>query len=121
VQVLKDYVARDAYTCLECRGSPYSQHTAWYPIVELLQRWLQWGPGEAPGDMLGKLEALLAQAHLPLDETVPLLASLMALPLPAERYAGRPLPPEQQRRQTFEVLLALVGALAEQQPVLWIV
>ena len=42
VRELKDHVAREAHLCLECRASPYSQHTAWYPIVELLQRWLQW-------------------------------------------------------------------------------
>jgi class 3 adenylate cyclase len=113
VQVLKAHVAHDVHTCIECRGSPYSQHTAWYPITELLQRWLQWRPGEGHDETLGKLEVLLAQAHLALDDAVPLLAALMALPLPAERYAVRPLPPEQQRQQTFEVLLNLVGELAE--------
>ena len=50
-----------------------------------------------------------------------MLADLVALPLPAERYPHRPLPPEQQRQRTLEVLLALVGGLAEQQPVLVLV
>jgi tetratricopeptide (TPR) repeat protein len=100
---------------------PYYQHTAWYPITELFQRWLQWHPGEGPSAALGKLEALLAQAQLALDETVPLVAELIALPLPAARYPPRSLPPEQQRQRTLDVLLALVGALAEQQPVLVIV
>jgi class 3 adenylate cyclase/DNA-binding winged helix-turn-helix (wHTH) protein/tetratricopeptide (TPR) repeat protein len=121
VQVLKDRVANEAHTCLECRGSPYSQHTAWYPITELFQRWLQWRPGEAPGAAFGKLEALLAQAPLGLAETVPLVAGLVALPLPEERYPPRPLPPEQQRQKTLDALLALVEALAAQQPVLFIV
>jgi class 3 adenylate cyclase/tetratricopeptide (TPR) repeat protein len=121
VQVLKDHVASEAHTCLECRGLPYYQHTAWYPIIELFQRWLQWGPGEAPGVPLGKLEVLLAQAQLALAETVPLVAGLLALPLPAERYPPRSLPPEQERQYTLDVLLALMGALAEQQPVLVIV
>jgi class 3 adenylate cyclase/tetratricopeptide (TPR) repeat protein len=118
---LKDYVTGEAHTYLECRGSPYYQHTAWYPIVDLLQRWLQWRPGEAPDAALETLEALLAQAQLALDETVPLLTELMALPLPAERYAARLLPPEQQRQRTLDTILALLGALAEQQPVLLIV
>ena len=38
VQVLKDYVASEVHTRLECRGSPYHQHTALYPVIELLQR-----------------------------------------------------------------------------------
>jgi predicted ATPase len=48
VQVLKDHVAREAHTCLECRGLPYYQHSTWYPLTDLFQRWLQWRPGEAP-------------------------------------------------------------------------
>lgn len=94
---------------LECRGSPYYQHTAWYPVIELFRRWLQWRPGEGPGAALAKLEALMAQAQLTLGEAVPLIAELVALPLPTERYPPRALPPEQQRQRTLDLLLALVG------------
>jgi class 3 adenylate cyclase/tetratricopeptide (TPR) repeat protein/type II secretory pathway predicted ATPase ExeA len=121
VQVLKDHVASEVHTCLECRGLPDHQHTAWYPVTALFQRWLQWRPGMMLGTALEQLETLLTQAHLPLAETVPLMAVLLALPLPAGRYPARPLPPEQQRQYTLNTLLALVGALAEQQPVLLIV
>jgi class 3 adenylate cyclase/DNA-binding winged helix-turn-helix (wHTH) protein/tetratricopeptide (TPR) repeat protein len=121
VQVLKDHVAGEAHTCLECRGFPYYQHTALYPITELVQHWLPWRPGAAPGAALGRLETLLAQVPLALAEAVPLVAALIALPLPAERYPPLPLTPEQQRQRTFAAVLALVGALAEQQPVLLIV
>jgi tetratricopeptide (TPR) repeat protein len=100
---------------------PYYQHTAWYPVIKLFQRWLQWRSGEAPGAPLGKLEALLTQVQMALVETVPLVAGLLALPLPAEGYPLRSLPPEQERQGTLNVLLALMGALAEQQPVLLIV
>src|SRR6266540_6442069 len=118
VQVLKDHVAHEAHLCWECRGSPYYQRTALYPIIEFLQRWLQWQPGATPAAALEQLEIFLTQAQLALDETVPLLADLVALPLPAERYPPQPLSPEQQRQRTLEVLLALLGGLAEQQPVL---
>ena len=100
VQVLKDHMAHEAHLCWECRGLPYYQHTALYPLTELLQRWLQWRPGAAPAAALAQLEALLTQAQLALEETVPLLADLVALPLPAERYPSRPLPPELQRQRT---------------------
>ena len=121
VQVLKDHVAGEVHACLEGRGAPYYQHTALYPITELMQRWLQWRPGEAPDATLGKLEALLAPAQLALAEVVPYLAEIIALPLPAERYSSRTLSPEQQRQRTLEAFLAFVGAVAEQQPVLVIV
>ena len=118
VQVLKDHVASEAHTRLECRGLSYHQHTALYPITELVQRWLQWQPGMAPGETLQQLEAFLSPYPLALDEVVPLLAELLALPLPAEHYPPQALTPEQQRHKTLAALLALVGAMAERQPVL---
>jgi class 3 adenylate cyclase/DNA-binding winged helix-turn-helix (wHTH) protein/tetratricopeptide (TPR) repeat protein len=121
VQVLKEHVAGEGHPWLECRGLPYYQHTALYPVIEIMQHWLSWQPGTASGAALGKLEALLAQAQLALAEAVPLVAELIALPLHAERYPALRLTPEQQRQRTFNVVLALVEALAAQQPVLLIV
>jgi class 3 adenylate cyclase/tetratricopeptide (TPR) repeat protein len=121
VQVLKEYIANEVHTCLECRGVPYYQHTAFSPVIEFIQHWLQWQPGVAPDAARRKLETLLTQAPLALAEAVPLLADLVALPLPAERYPALCLTPEQQRQRTFDVVLALVECLAAQQPVLLIV
>jgi tetratricopeptide (TPR) repeat protein len=121
VQVLKDHVAHEAHLCWECRGVAYYQHTALYPLTACLQHWLQWQPGAAPAAALAQLERRLTQAQLALPETVPLFADLVALPLPAERYPPRVLPPEQQRQRTLEAVVTLVSALTEQQPVLLIV
>jgi tetratricopeptide (TPR) repeat protein len=121
VQVLKDHVAGEAHTQLECRVVSYYQNAALYPVIDLLHRLLQWQPGMAPGEMLRQLEAFLSPYDLPRDEVVPLLAELLALPLPAEHYLLQALTPEQRRRKTLDVLLALVAAMAERQPVLMIV
>ena len=51
---------------------------------------------------------------------MPLLASSWHCRCPPSAIPPA-LPPEQQRHKTLEALLALVGALAEQQPVLVIV
>ena len=121
VQVLTEHVAETPHTALECRGSPYHQHSALYPVIELWQRAWQFAPGEAPGEKLGKLETTLAQSRLPIAQTVPLLAALLSLPVPPDRYAPLSLPPQQQKQQTLEALLALLLALTAQQPVLLIV
>ena len=49
-----------------------------------------------------------------------LLASLLSIPLPEERYPSLALSPQQQRRKTLEALRALVFAQAAQQPLLFI-
>jgi class 3 adenylate cyclase/predicted ATPase len=120
VEVLKDRVAAEPHTRLECRCSPYHQHSALYPVIELLPRALGWAKEDTPDAKEQKLEAALSRAHLDPQNTVPLLASLLSLPLP-ECYAPPALTPQRQRQRTLEALLAMVLELAAQQPVLFIV
>ncbi|MEE8304808.1 MAG: adenylate/guanylate cyclase domain-containing protein, partial [Candidatus Tectomicrobia bacterium] len=106
VQVLKDHVAEESYTRLECRSSPYYQNTALYPITELLQRTLQWQQNDTPEAKRATLEHVLCQYRLPLEETVPLFATLLSLPIPEDRYPPLNLSPQQQRQRTLELIVA---------------
>ena len=63
------------------------------------------------------LEEFLVQQGLSPAETVPLLAPLLSLPLPAT-YAPVQVSPEQQRQQTLHALLGLLLRLAAEQPLL---
>jgi predicted ATPase len=119
VQVLKDHLAGEPNTRLECRCSSYHTNSALYPVIDLWQRVLRSATAEASADTLGQLEEMLAQSRLPLAETVPLLAALLSLP--ADRYPTLALTPQQQKQKTLEALLALLVARAAQEPVLLIV
>ena len=55
--------------------------------------------------------------RLPLEEAVPLLAALLAVPVP-ERYPPLTLSPQRQKQQTQEALVAWLLAETVQQPVL---
>ena len=48
VQVLKEYAAGTPHTGLECRCSPYYQHTALYPCIDLMERLLGVGRCSQP-------------------------------------------------------------------------
>src|SRR5256885_6674999 len=76
VQMLKEHVANEPHTRWECRSLPYYQNTALYPLTDLFQRTLQWQHDETFDVKLGKLEQMLRQYRLPLEETVPLFAPL---------------------------------------------
>jgi len=121
VQVLKDHLAGESHTLLECRCSPYHTNSALYPVIDLWQRVLRFETAEAPADKLHKLEQMLAQYRLPLAETVPLFAALLSLPLPDDRYPALALTPQRQKQKTLEALLALLVACAVQEPLLLIV
>jgi class 3 adenylate cyclase/predicted ATPase len=120
VQVVKDYSADTPHTRMECRCSPYYQHTALYPIIDLVERMLHFQRDEALDSKLEKLEQALTQYRLPLHETMPLMATLLSLPVPEARYAPLPLTPERLRQKTLEALFAMVLELAERRPMLFI-
>jgi predicted ATPase len=120
VQEVKTHVAGEPHTRLECRCSPYYQNSAFYPVIDLLQRVLQLQRADSPKEKLSKLEGTLAHYHISQPDIVPLLASLLLLPLP-ERYPPLILSAQQQRQKTLEALLTILLTLARDQPVLFIV
>jgi predicted ATPase/class 3 adenylate cyclase len=121
VQMLKDYVANEPHVRWECRSAEYSQNTALFPVTDLFQRLLRFHAEDTPDAKMEKLEQTLRQYRLPLEETVPLFAPLLALPLPENQYPSLNLSPQRQRQKTLETIVAILLELAEHHPVLFIV
>ena len=120
VQVFKDDVVQGDYTPIECHTSPYAQYSVFSPVVDFIERRLEWDTQDAPETKLAKLEAMLAPFRLSLHETVPLFASLLSFSPPEDRYPPLRLTPERQRQKLFEALVCNILEQAERQPVLFI-
>ena len=118
VDGLRDHVRQAGWIRIAFRCSPYHTNSAFYPIIEHVQRALGWQPEDSVDTQLAKLEQALEGTSLPLEESVPLLASLLSLPLPKGRYADLSLSLAQQRQQTQEVLVTWLLEEAERQAVL---
>jgi DNA-binding winged helix-turn-helix (wHTH) protein/class 3 adenylate cyclase/tetratricopeptide (TPR) repeat protein len=116
VQVLKEHLTGEAHTRIECQCWPAYQHTAFYPVVTYLQRFLQFTREEPVAERLRKLEDALAPYGFARAEVVPLLAALLLLPPPAQ-YSPLTLTPERQKQKTLDTLLAWLLQEAERQPV----
>jgi class 3 adenylate cyclase len=116
VQAVKEHIADEPHVCWECRGSLYYQHSAMYPVIDLLQRALRVQRDDTPLEKLRKLEDALAAYGVSLPKVVPLLASLLSVLL-----RDNNLSPEEQKQQTIEALVMLLLTLAARQPVLIIV
>src|SRR5262249_24090356 len=99
----------------------YAQNTALFPLVDLFRRILRFELQETPAAKLEKLEHALSQCRLPVEETVPLLAPVLSLSLPEDRYPLLKLSPQRQRQKTLETIIAILLEQAEHQPVLFIV
>jgi class 3 adenylate cyclase/predicted ATPase len=117
VQELKEQVTREGYTRIEFRCSPYYQNTAFYPVIEHLQRLLQFRREDSVQEKLAKLERMLQGYRLPVHEVVPLFAALLSLPHP-EGYPPLTLTPQRQRQKTQEALWAWLLEEAERKPLL---
>jgi class 3 adenylate cyclase len=121
VQVLKDQVAEIPHIRWECRGLPYYQHTAFYPIIDLWEHALRFQREDNLETKLAKLEQAAMQYNTPLDESMPLMAALLSLPIPAGRYPPLNLTPARLKQKTLELLLRGALERAAQQPVLLII
>jgi predicted ATPase len=99
----------------------YFENTALFPLTDLFQRLLRFQTEDTPEEKFGKLQQMLSQYRLPLEESVQLFAPLFSLPLPENAYAPLHLSPQRHRQKTLETLVAIMLEQAERHPVLFIV
>lgn len=111
----------DTHEYLRSRCSPYHQQSGiYYPIINMLERRLQFSRADTAATKLDKIEQLLTVCQLPLPAIVPLLAGLLAVPLEG-RYTPLTLNLELYKQKIRDAVLHLLQALAKQQPVCWVI
>jgi TOMM system kinase/cyclase fusion protein len=118
---LRARLANDAHTFLEGRCSPDTQHSALFPIVEVLGRGLGLDREAAgPGDALTQLEAALSGYGFELAEAMPLFLPLFSLPV-GPPYAPPEVSSQKQKELTLGAVSSLLCAMAERQPLFLLV
>ena len=115
-QTLKEQVTAEDATRIEFRCSPYHQNSAFYPIIEHLQRLLQFAREDTPQTKLTKLQNALMAHRFPQADTLPLLATLLSLPHP-EGAPPLTLSPQKQKQKIQEALVAWIIEEAEKATV----
>jgi len=120
VETLRVHVRREGLTRVAVRCSPYHTNSALYPVIAHVQQALRFERHDTAEVKLAKLEQVLQTLSLPLHEVVPLMAALLAVPLPDGRYPPLQMAPLQQRQQTYDALVAWMLEEAERQPVLMV-
>jgi class 3 adenylate cyclase len=116
LQELTEQLGPEGPTRIEFRCSPYHQHSALYPIIDHLQRLLQFARADSPATKLEKLQHMLSHYRFPQADTMPLLAALLSLPHP-EGYLPLTISPQQQKEKTQAALVAWLIEEAEQNTV----
>jgi class 3 adenylate cyclase/predicted ATPase len=121
VQVFRDDIAGCAQTWIECAASPYHENTPFFSVIEMLQQALTAQAGDSAEQKVIFLERGLATSGLDPKETVPLIAGLIGLPLPPDRYPALEGSPGDQRQRLLAALVHWMLGLAAIQPVVLVV
>jgi len=119
VQTLIEHVLPEPHFRLVMRCSSYHQNSAFYPVIDLLQRLLDFQQGDPSVVKLAKLKQNLSgYSSVPAD-ALPLIASLLSLS--GEHLTLPAMPPQRQRQRTIEALLAWLLAGASSSPLLAVI
>jgi class 3 adenylate cyclase/tetratricopeptide (TPR) repeat protein len=101
---------------LQCQCWSQFSHSAFRPIIEMLQHVLRLTPGRGPRRNLTRLSKQLAQVGMD-EEQVGLIASFLSLPVDEERL-GLQLSLQRRKEKTFEALAELLDRMARRRPLL---
>lgn len=103
---------------IRAQCSPQHSNTSLYPVIQSIQRFIQFDPNDQAEEKLLKIEQFLALSNQ--AEKTPILAHLLAVPL-LERDAQPALSAEQQKARTLQLCADFITGLSAHKPVLYIV
>jgi len=116
IRELRQRIATQPHMLLQCQCWAQFQSSAFYPVVEMLQRVFRMAPRDAPPKRLRMLEEQLASLGMT-PEHVRLIATFLSLPV-AEESPHLRMSPQLLKDKTFEALEALLCQLTAKHPVL---
>jgi TOMM system kinase/cyclase fusion protein len=117
--VIRD-LRRDGFAMLEARCSPDAVNRAFHPFIDLFERTLGLGRDTAPDSgppvgALRRLETLVRTYRVDANATVPLLATLLGIPL-EDSYPPIEHAPPKLKEMTSDAVLLLLAEIADAQP-----
>ena len=105
---------------LRYQCSPHHTNSAFYPVIQRLERAARFYNTDSPEEKFDKLEALLTEMKENVEVVAPLFATLLSLPV-EQRYGSQDLMPQQLRQRTIQALIDQALALSRQRPLLFVV
>jgi class 3 adenylate cyclase/predicted ATPase len=104
----------------ECRCTSYQQDTTLFPLVELLERQLDFRTAASPEEKSARLKASLARAGPDVAAAFPLVSGLLSLPISAPEHEPQ-LSPAKRRQLMLEALYQWVRKSTAALPLLFVV
>jgi class 3 adenylate cyclase/predicted ATPase len=119
VEALRQKIVEEPHTRIQYQCSPHHTNSPLYPVISHLERAAGFAHDDTAEIRRDKLEQVLRRSFSIIDHVAPLFATLLSLPFDG-RYAELHLTPREQKERTILALTELLGGLAKQRPVLFI-
>jgi class 3 adenylate cyclase len=117
VELIRDDIRDDRADVLVARCTPVTAATALHPLIELVG--LRLGLEMAsPEERATRIAARVTELGLWAQEAVPLLASILAVPVDTSKWPAPDLSPQRTRQRTMDILIEAFRALGRESPVL---
>ncbi|MGB8628285.1 MAG: adenylate/guanylate cyclase domain-containing protein [Xanthobacteraceae bacterium] len=120
VENFRQMVSGPSQLILRYQCSPYHVDSALYPVITELERTAKMASTEASSVRLEKIEGLLQEEGLNLDEMLPVLAALLSIAT-GDRYPPPDLDPQRRKERTLSVLVERIINLGAKNTVLMVV
>lgn len=116
VRALKDRVGTDGVVRMSCQCWPQFKSSAFHAVIELLLKTTGIRREDSTHEKLSKLESSLSTLGIDPVAAVPLIASLLSIPVPGS--ASPLLEPRERKKKTIDCLTGMLLATAVQTPLL---
>ena len=114
-QALRDTMAEESHRSALFRCSPYFQNSAYYPVRELLLKFLHFEQLDSPAAKIMALTEALERVEMSDPETITLVAAVLALQLPTD-YAPLQFGAQKQKEQTLQILASWFRKMSVDRP-----
>ena len=120
VEEFRRQVAGPDIDVLDMRCTPYSQHSAFLPVTELIGRRIGLDRSLDTDAQLDGIDKQLAELGITAPDAAPLMASLLSIPC-GERYPPLMISPIRRRLRTLEILVSALETIALQHRTILVV
>ena len=120
LRVFEDRIKDEPHTWLLAHCISYYKNSAFYPIINMINSRLKFDKNETNTEKLKKLEQALAIVDFDLSETVPIMASLLSIPL-IKPYRNPALTPQKLKEMTIQILLDWLIKSADNKSYLFVI
>ncbi len=115
LSALRERLEARGVQALRFQCSPYYVNSAFWPIIDNLERALAFGRDEQTDAKLDRLEALIVARHRRPVADVQFVASILSIPC-EQRYGAIAMTPQKHKDETLRSLVDLIEASARLRP-----